>query len=127
MSETIKILLIDDDPKICDLLAAFLKLGTKGTQLVCASDTTQATFKLENDDFNLLIIDKNLPTRSGLEFISQLRKMPKYSRMKIILLSGSLTNSDVLFCVENKVSDIIVKPFKYVQFLEKLKKTLKSK
>lgn len=127
MSEPIKILLIDDDPKICDLLAAFLKLGTKGTKLISAGDTTQASFKMENDEFNLIIVDKNLPTRSGLEFISQLRKMPKYTKMKIILLSGSLTNSDVLFCVENKVSDIIVKPFKYIQFLEKLKKVLKSR
>lgn len=119
--------MIDDDPKICDLLAAFLKLGTKGVQLVCAGDTAQGMFKLENDDFELIIVDKNLPTRSGLDFIANLRKMPKYSRMKIILLSGSLTNTDVLFSVENKVNDIIVKPFKYTQFLEKLKGVLNKK
>ncbi len=119
-----KILLIDDDPKICDLVAAFLKLGTKGVDLVTASDSSQGLFKLENDDFDLLIIDKNLPTRSGIELIQQLRKAIKYSKVKIILLSGSLTSADVSFSVQHKVSDIIVKPFKYVQFMEKLKKHL---
>lgn len=124
MAEIQKILLIDDDQRICDLVGAFLKLGTKGLHLVCASDTTQGLFKLENEDFKLIIVDKNLPTKTGLEFISHLRKIPKYSRQKIILLSGSLNNNDVLFCVENKVSDIIVKPFKYAQFIEKLKKII---
>lgn len=119
-----KILLIDDDPKICDLVAAFLKLGTKGVELITASDSSQGLFKLENDDFDLIIIDKNLPTRSGLELIGQLRKALKYSKIKIILLSGSLTSADVSFSVQHKVSDIIVKPFKYVQFMEKLKKHL---
>lgn len=119
-----KVLLIDDDAKICDLISAFLKLGAKNVTLVTAEDTVQANFKLENDDFDLIIVDKNLPTRSGLEFIKGMRSSLKYQKMKIILLSGSLNNDDVLFAVENKVSDIIVKPFKFVQFLEKLKKNL---
>lgn len=119
-----KILLIDDDSKVCDLISVFLKLGTKGIQLVTAGDTIQGNFKLENDDFDLVIVDKNLPTRSGLEFISQLRNSFKYQKMKVVLLSGSLTNDDVHFAVENNVSEIIVKPFKYAQFLEKIKKVL---
>ena len=119
-----KILLIDDDPKICDLVGAFLKLGTKGIELITACDTSQGLFKLENDEFDLIIVDKNLPTRSGLDLIEQLRKSFKYNRIKIILLSGSLTSADVSFSVQNKVSEIIVKPFKYVQFMEKLKKHL---
>lgn len=124
MSGNKKILLIDDDPKVCDLISVFLKLGTKGINLVTAGDTIQGNFKLENDEFDLVIVDKNLPTRSGLEFISQLRSSFKYQKMKVVLLSGSLTNDDVHFAVENNVSEIIVKPFKYVQFLEKIKKVL---
>lgn len=119
-----KILLLDDDPKICDLISAFLKLGAKHITLITAGDTAQASFKLENDDFDLVLVDKNLPTRSGLEFIKGLRSSLKYRKMKIILLSGSLNNDDVLFAVENKVNDVLVKPFKYVQFHEKIKKNL---
>lgn len=119
-----KILLLDDDPKICDLISAFLKLGAKHITLITAGDTAQASFKLENDDFDLVLVDKNLPTRSGLEFIKGLRNSLKYRKMKIILLSGSLNNDDVLFAVENKVNDVLVKPFKYVQFHEKIKKNL---
>ncbi len=124
MSSSKKILLIDDDSKICDLISVFIKLGLKGVTLVTAGDTIQGNFKLENDEFDLIIVDKNLPTRSGLEFISQLRSSFKYQKLKIVLLSGSLTNEDVHFAVENRVSEMIVKPFKYAQFLEKIKKVL---
>lgn len=124
MNQAAKVLLIDDDPKICDLISVFLKLGVKGVKLVTAGDTAQGSFKLENDEFDLVIVDKNLPRRSGLEFITQLRNSFKTSKTNIILLSGSLTNEDVQFAMDNKVSEIIVKPFKYVQFLEKIKKVI---
>lgn len=124
MKTSYKVLLIDDDLKVCDLIAAFIKLGAKSVDLVIAHDTTQGLFKLENESFDLVVVDKNLPGKSGLEFITLLRKSFKFARQPLILLSGSLNNSDVLFSVENKVNDIIVKPFKYAQFLEKLKKVL---
>ena len=123
-SSTKKVLIIDDDPKICDLISVFLKISLNGINVVTARDTIQANFKLENEDFDLIIVDKNLPTRSGLDFITQLRSSFRYTNIKIILVSGSLSSTDVIFAGKNRVSDILVKPFKYSQFLKKVRKFL---
>ena len=121
-----QILLVDDDQKICDLIKVFLKISKQVQNVHCvvAHDTTQAMFKIQNQEFDLVIIDKNLPGKSGLELISHLRKLLKFQKQKILLLSGSLDREDVLFAVENKVNDILVKPFTFAQLMEKLKENL---
>lgn len=121
-----KILLIDDDKKICDLVMVFMKISKQKHPLKCvvAHDTTQAMFKIQNQDFDLVIVDKNLPGKSGLELIRHLRRLLKYQKLNILLLSGSLEREDVLFAVENKVNDVLVKPFTFAQLMEKLKNNL---
>lgn len=123
---SINILVLDDDKKICDLITVFFKVAGKHYNVVSSNDVPQAVFKLENQEFDLLIIDKNLPGKSGIDFIKQVRKMIKHNKKKILLLSAALEREDVLFAVEHNVHDILVKPFNYAQLMEKVSKILKK-
>tara|TARA_R110002072_G_scaffold534_5_gene3752 strand:+ start:9501 stop:9896 length:396 start_codon:yes stop_codon:yes gene_type:complete len=122
--QQIHVLVVDDDHQVCDLIQAFLKIGNSSIQCVQAFDTAQATFKIDNQHFDLIIIDKNLPGKSGLEFVKQLRRTMRHQRKKIILVSAALEREDVLFAVNHNIQEVLVKPFTFAQLMEKVKKTL---
>lgn len=120
------ILVVDDDQKICDLFNVFIKMGTKNVKCVTALDTSQALFKLENQEFDLVFIDQNLPGKSGLDFVRQLKSHIKHQNKKVILMSGGLQRDHVLAAVELGIKEMLVKPFTFAQLMEKLKSNLSS-
>jgi len=125
-SRPYSILVVDDDQKICDLIKAFLKVGTDDLQTVVANDATQALFKLENQEFHVLILDQNLPGKSGVEFVRQLRKMIKHSSLRVVLMSAILSKEDVQCALQVGIDDILVKPFTFAQMMGKIRPLLKK-
>lgn len=121
------ILVVEDDKKICDLIKVLLKVGTQDVQAVLANDATQALFKLENQDFDLLLIDQNLPGKTGVDFVRQLRKMMKHASVKVVLMSAVLSKDDVQSALSVGIEDIIVKPFTFQQLMGKIRPYLKKK
>ncbi len=122
MSKTpkINILVVDDDPKVRELLHVFF--GLKSEEYVCAiaSDAQQAVLKMSNQDFDIFIIDNVMPGKSGIDFALSLRKSIKHSRTPIVLMSGSLQQEDVLKAIEGGIKDILVKPFSLKQLGDKI-------
>ncbi|MCP4912393.1 MAG: response regulator [Oligoflexia bacterium] len=119
-----QVLIVDDDHQVCDLIQAFLKIGEPTLKCVQAHDTAQATFKIDNQHFDLVIVDKNLPGKSGLEFVRQLRRTLRHQGKKVILVSAALEREDVLFAVKHNIQEILVKPFTFAQLMEKVRKCL---
>ena len=121
----INILVVDDDPKVRELIQAFFMMRSEEISCVMASDTQQAVLKMSNQDFDIFLIDKVMPGRLGIEYALSLRKTIKYSRTPIILMSGALEQSDVLKAMEGGIKDILVKPFSLKQLNEKITSCLK--
>jgi DNA-binding response OmpR family regulator len=119
-----KVLVVDDEEKICFLVKTFLELSNH-FKVVTASDTVEANIKLNNEEFDILIIDNKLKNRTGLEFVSMLKSSLKYQKLKIILISGQLTQEDVRMAMTLKVKDIIVKPFGRQTLITKIQETIK--
>lgn len=124
--QTRKVLVVDDDKKICDLFTAFIKIGAKKISCVTANDVTQALFKIDNQEFDLVFIDQKLPSKSGTDFIRTVRTSMKHRNLKIILMSAALEKEDILTAMEMGVSQVMVKPFTFAQIMEKLKDNLHS-
>lgn len=116
----INILIIDDDPKVRELLQVFFNLKSEEYICAIASDTQQAVLKMSNQVFDIFVIDNVMPGRNGIDFALTLRKSIKYSRTPIILMSGSLLQADVLKAIEGGVKDILVKPFSLTQLGDKI-------
>lgn len=114
------ILVVDDDPKVRELLQVYFNLKSDEFFCAIASDTQQAVLKMSNQDFDIFVIDNVMPGRSGIDFALSLRKSIKYARTPIILMSGSLQQADVLKAMEGGVKDILVKPFSLKQLGDKI-------
>ncbi len=120
------ILVVDDDPKIRELVQAFFTLRGEEVTCVTAADVQQAGLKLTNQDFDMIIIDNIMPGKSGIDYALLLRRSIKYARTPIILMSGALAQDDVLKAIEGGIKDILVKPFTLKQLSEKITPYIKK-
>lgn len=113
-------MVVDDDPKIRELVQAFFSLRSDEVTCITAADIQQASLKLSNQEFDLILIDNVLPIKNGLDYAIFLKKSIKYSKVPIILMSGALSQENVLKAIEGGIKEILVKPFTLKQLNEKI-------
>ncbi len=118
-----KILIVDDEKDILDLLE--FNLQNEGYNTVTASDGEQAllTAKAENPD--LIILDIMLPGKDGWEVLKELRKDPQTLDIPVIFLTAKDSEIDEVLGLELGADDYIVKPISIRKLLARIKKVLK--
>ncbi len=119
------VLVVDDEEKICKIIKIFLDMSSRFSNVVLAKDALEAMMKLNNQDFDLIIVDKSMPNRTGLDFISNLKKSFKLGKIKVLLISGCLTKEDALVAMKLGIKDILIKPFNRQRLMEKVGAILK--
>ena len=119
------VLLIDDEDEIKALMSNYLiKSQIEGERIVTASDGKEALSKIQNQDFGLIIVDILMPKMNGLQLIRELKIRKKYQDIPILIISGSVDVENVKMAISMGVNNIIVKPFTYNIFLDKIGRTL---
>lgn len=110
-----KILVVDDDKNICELLSLYLK--NDGYKVVFAYDGSEAVTKAKDEKPNLIILDVMMPIINGWEACKLIRQ---FTDVPIIMLTA-------LDSLENKVQglnigadDYIVKPFEPVEVVARI-------
>ena len=110
-----KILVVDDDKNICELLSLYLK--NDGYDVVFAYDGSEAVTKAKEENPNLIILDVMMPVINGWEACKLIRQ---FTNVPIIMLTA-------LDSLENKVQglnigadDYIVKPFEPVEVVARI-------
>lgn len=119
------VLIVDDETKIAGIIEKYLRLYKGFDKIVIASDGVQAMQKISNQHFDLLITDLVMPKRDGLTLIDNIRKIPKYYKLKIMIVSGCLNKEMTIIAMRKGIRQIIVKPFSARQVLEKTFEALK--
>lgn len=104
----LKILSVDDDPDILDLILATLE---GDYEIVQASSGEEAVEKAKQTSPDLLILDYNLPGMTGPEICKALRKDPLFLNTPILMLTGKGETEDKVTGLEAGVDDYMVKPF----------------
>ena len=101
-----KILIIDDEPKIIEVLESFL--GSKGYTVFVAEDSKRAFEVLDEKKIDLILLDLMLPGMTGEEICAAVRKK---SHVPIIMLTAKAEESDMLTALSIGADDYITKPF----------------
>lgn len=115
-----KILLVDDDPQICELLKAYLE--PYGYQVVTANDGNQMRMRFREKQFDLVILDIMLPGEDGLSLCRNLRNE---SDVSIIMLSAVGDEADRVIGLEVGADDYLTKPFSPRELLARIKALLR--
>ena len=107
MMETIKILVVDDEPRMRKLVKDFL--SAKGYEVLEAADGEEAVERFMADrEIDLLILDVMMPKMDGWEVVKAVRQ---YSRVPIIMLTARGEERDELLGFKLGVDEYISKPF----------------
>jgi len=81
-----KLLIVDDSTMLRDMLSYALNEGGYN-DVIEAVDGIDGLEKSKVTTFDLIITDVNMPNMDGLTFISELRKLPQYSNVPVLVLT----------------------------------------
>lgn len=115
-----KILVVDDEKPIADILQFNLK--KEGYIVHCAYDGNEALEKVEEIQPDLIILDIMLPQRDGMEVCREVRK--KYE-MPIIMLTAKDSEIDKVLGLEFGADDYVTKPFSTRELIARVKANLR--
>ncbi|KKI89517.1 PhoP family transcriptional regulator [Bacillus sp. SA1-12] len=115
-----KILVVDDEKPIADILQFNLK--KEGYTVYCAYDGNQALEMVEEITPDLILLDIMLPNRDGMEVCREVRK--KYD-MPIIMLTAKDSEIDKVLGLELGADDYVTKPFSTRELLARVKANLR--
>ncbi|VAX32812.1 Phosphate regulon transcriptional regulatory protein PhoB (SphR) [hydrothermal vent metagenome] len=109
MSNNKRVIIVDDEPDIIDLVVYNLK--KEGFVTDSARSGTAALKKIREGKFDIVILDLMLPEMDGLELCRILKKDPALSDMPIIMLTAKGEEIDRILGLELGADDYITKPF----------------
>jgi two-component system alkaline phosphatase synthesis response regulator PhoP len=116
----VKILVIDDEPSIVNLVSAYLK--PEGYEVFTASDGIRGLKAARTLRPDLVILDVMLPGMDGLELLSQLRRE---SNTYVILLTARTEETDKIVGLSVGADDYLTKPFSPRELVARIKAALR--
>lgn len=117
MSERPKVLVIDDEPGVRDLISEALSLS--GITAVPAADGLEALSFLRRERFDLLILDINLPKLDGLALLEKLRT--EGMSVPVLMLSARADKADINQGLRIGADDYLTKPFSIEELVLRVK------
>src|SRR6185312_9060265 len=116
-----RILVAEDDAS----LAKFLRKGLENENYAvdCAGDGEEAQLMAESYDFDLLLLDVNLPRRDGFEVLARLRG--KKPALPVLLLTAYGKIEDRVRGLDLGADDYIVKPFSFSELCARIRALLR--
>jgi DNA-binding response OmpR family regulator len=103
----IRILVADDEEALRELLCE--QLAAQGYQTESACDGEEAIQKLQNGPFSLVLLDINMPKKTGLEVLKHIREQGM--KTHVIMLTGRLGYSIGSESMKLGADEFITKPF----------------
>ena len=115
-----KILVVDDDTSICELLRVYLE--KEDYQVVIANDGMSAVSTFREESPSLVLLDIMLPKLDGWQVCREIRK---FSETPIIMLTAKGEVFDRVLGLELGADDYVVKPFETKEIVARIKAVLR--
>ncbi|MBX3247479.1 MAG: response regulator [Myxococcales bacterium] len=108
MSDQARILVVDDEEVIREVLADFLSMEDYAVST--ASDGQQALARIDEQRFDLVLSDLKMPVMGGLELLDELQR--RHLSTKAVIMTGFGTVETAIEAMKRGATDYILKPFR---------------
>lgn len=115
-----KILIIDDDEEIRNIIAIYMK--NEGYVPITAKDALEAFELLSSHKIDLIILDIMMPRMDG---ISACLKFREDNNMPIIIISAKDSDADIIYGLASGADDYLTKPFNPLELVARVKSQLR--
>jgi DNA-binding response OmpR family regulator len=122
MTNTCKILIVDDDSELREALVEQLALHE--FESIAVDNGTKGVRAAKAGQIDLVIMDVGLPDVDGREAVRILRK--NGFKAPIIMLTGLNTDSDTILGLESGANDYVTKPFRFAVLLARIRAQLRQ-
>jgi DNA-binding response OmpR family regulator len=117
-----RVLVVDDEPAIADAVAYALK--EEGFEVATRGDGESAAAAIEEDSFDLVVLDLRLPRLSGMEVC---RRARAHSSVPILMLTARDAEVDRVLGLEVGADDYVTKPFSMPELLARVRALLRRR
>jgi DNA-binding NarL/FixJ family response regulator len=136
MADTLDVIIIDDDPKMCEELAELVNRFYEWGKVFVFSDVNEASIYTLNRDIGIaiFIVDVHLGRKTGFQFLDSIAERFTTAYEDTIMITGNADDDIVNACVASGVNHLLEKPIrphamqlavraivtKYIHFAKKL-------
>ena len=108
----LRVLVVDDSSTMRRIIVnVLIQLGVSSDFITEAEDGFAALGKVKTNSYDLILTDWNMPRMNGLQFVQNIRKLPKYTNTPVMMITTEGGKSEVIEALKNGVNNYIVKPF----------------
>ena len=125
MSDTVKILVVDDQMAVA-LTMVFL-LTRAGCDAQTALDAEKALRLAQTGTFDLITLDVDMPGINGFELFLRLKQIPHLAETPIVFVSGNSTIENQQRGLDLGATDFIEKPFDSLEFVSRILSHIKAR
>lgn len=121
--ETFRVLLVDDEKEFVSTLAERLEI--RGLSVSVAFDGQEAMKIVEDEAFNVIVLDVRMPGLSGLELLKRIKTQKP--DIPVILLTGHSATRDGIEGMRLGAFDYLMKPVDIDRLMEKMQEAVQGK
>ena len=116
-------LIVEDDPDIVELVVHYL--SRDGWRVEAVANGSTALGKIHEEDFDLLILDLQLPGLDGLSLCTEVRRDKKTANLPVVMLTARGEEADRIVGLELGADDYVVKPFAVAEVISRIRAVLR--
>jgi len=117
-----KVLVVDDDPDVIDVVNLCFSLRWPEADVLAARDADEALKLIEDESPDLILLDIVLPGMDGFQICQEVRG---FSDVPIVILTARDTEVDKVRGLEMGADDYITKPFSHLELLARVRAVLR--
>jgi DNA-binding NtrC family response regulator len=120
MSKVVRVLVVDDDAEMRALLVD--ELRQDGYEVAEASDGAEAVVACRSQEYDVILMDKNMPGPSGLDILPGFRRTCPHSRIIMMTAFGDVPS--YVEAAEKGAAEFLFKPFRMDEMKAAIRKAL---
>ncbi len=121
-SKLMKVLVIEDDPRVRDALEVGIQLQWQDSRVICAENGEVGIERFYDDEPDIVLIDVTMPRMNGYEVLQAIRLV---SDVPVIMLTGRADETDQVRGLELGADDYVTKPFSHLALLARMRAVLR--
>lgn len=118
----LRLLVVDDQEEMRNSLSRMLWL--EGFEVTVAASGSRGLELLNAAFFDLVLLDVHMPEMDGFAVLAKMREKPESVTLPVIMVTGADDSSSVLRGKRLGVSDYLVKPYRIIDLLARIKRCL---
>jgi len=119
---TYRILLVEDDPKIMEVIRHYFSRRDESYEIICACDGIRGMEALADGSYDLVLLDVMLPGMDGFAIMREIRKT---NDIPVIFITAKIREEDRLRGYELGCDDYVCKPFSLAELYAKVTALIK--